>query len=102
MDLVVEAEGGRPRDRNLGLAASRFVQPIGTCRGMVLGEAVGRLAGVLEDHAARWQGRRQPCRSRARRASYSAATPRNPIGHATPVPWSGQYPPGFLERYCWW
>jgi DNA invertase Pin-like site-specific DNA recombinase len=25
-----------------------------------------------------------------------------PIGQATPVPWSGQYPPGFLARYCWW
>ena len=50
VDLVVEAEGGRPRDRNLGLAASRFVQPIGTYRGTVPGEDVGRLAGVLEDH----------------------------------------------------
>jgi len=25
-----------------------------------------------------------------------------PIGQAMPVPWSGQYPPGFLARYCWW
>jgi DNA invertase Pin-like site-specific DNA recombinase len=25
-----------------------------------------------------------------------------PIGQATPVPWSGQYPPGFFARYCWW
>ena len=25
-----------------------------------------------------------------------------PIGQATPVLWSGQYPPGFLARYCWW
>jgi len=27
-----------------------------------------------------------------------------PIGHDTPVPWSGQYPYGFLasDRYCWW
>ena len=27
-----------------------------------------------------------------------------PIGHDTSVPWSGQYPLGFLllERYCWW
>jgi hypothetical protein len=25
-----------------------------------------------------------------------------PIGHEMPVPWAGQYPPGFLCRYCWW
>jgi hypothetical protein len=25
-----------------------------------------------------------------------------PIGQAMPVPWAGQYPPGFLARYCWW
>jgi hypothetical protein len=25
-----------------------------------------------------------------------------PTGHATPVPPSPQYPPGFLARYCWW
>ena len=25
-----------------------------------------------------------------------------PIGHEMPVPWSGQYPHGFLCRYCWW
>jgi DNA invertase Pin-like site-specific DNA recombinase len=26
----------------------------------------------------------------------------SPIGQDTPVEWSGQYPPGFLARYCWW
>ena len=26
----------------------------------------------------------------------------SPTGHAIPVPWSGQYPRGFLARYCWW
>jgi len=26
----------------------------------------------------------------------------NPIGQETPVEWSGQYPPGFFARYCWW
>ena len=25
-----------------------------------------------------------------------------PIGQETPVLWSGQYPPGFFARYCWW
>jgi DNA invertase Pin-like site-specific DNA recombinase len=25
-----------------------------------------------------------------------------PIGQAMPVPCDGQYPPGFLARYCWW
>jgi DNA invertase Pin-like site-specific DNA recombinase len=40
-------------------------------------------------------GRRQPL-------SLAADDTPNPIGHATPVPWSGQYPPGFFARYCWW
>ncbi len=26
----------------------------------------------------------------------------SPIGQDTPVPCAGQYPPGFLARYCWW
>jgi site-specific DNA recombinase len=26
----------------------------------------------------------------------------NPTGQETPVAWSGQYPNGFLCRYCWW
>jgi hypothetical protein len=36
-----------------------------------------------------------------RRPQPSALT--TPIGHDTPVPWSGQYPCGFLasDRYCW-
>jgi site-specific DNA recombinase len=40
-------------------------------------------------------GRRQPL------SLADDDTPR-PIGQATPVPWSGQYPPGFFARYCWW
>lgn len=40
-------------------------------------------------------GRRQPL-------SLAADDTPNPIGQATPVPWSGQYPPGFFARYCWW
>jgi DNA invertase Pin-like site-specific DNA recombinase len=40
-------------------------------------------------------GRRQPL-------SFAADDTPNPIGQATPVPWSGQYPPGFFARYCWW
>jgi hypothetical protein len=30
------------------------VQPIGTYRGTVLGQDVGELVGVIEDHVARW------------------------------------------------
>ena len=26
----------------------------------------------------------------------------SPMGQETPVEWFGQYPPGFLARYCWW
>jgi len=36
-----------------------------------------------------------------RSAAVDAETLR-PMGQAIPVPWSGQYPPGFLARYCWW
>ena len=54
VDLVFDPEGVRSQDKNLGFAASRFVQPIGTYRGTVLGQDVGTLSGVLEDHVARW------------------------------------------------
>lgn len=54
VDLVFRPEGVRSQDKNLGFAASRFVQPIGIFTGTVLGQDVGRLSGVLEDHDARW------------------------------------------------
>ncbi len=54
VDLAFEPEGVRMQDKNLGFAVSRFVQPIGIYRGTVLGQDVGRLSGVLEDHVARW------------------------------------------------
>jgi DNA invertase Pin-like site-specific DNA recombinase len=39
-------------------------------------------------------GRRQPL-------SLADDGTAKPIGQATPVPCAGQYPPGFLARYCW-
>lgn len=54
VDLVFRPEGVRSQSKDLVFAASRFVQPIGTCTGTVLGRDVGRLSGVLEDHEARW------------------------------------------------
>ncbi len=54
VDLVFHPEGIRSQDKNLGIAVSRWVQPIGTYRGKVLGQDVGELTGVIEDHVARW------------------------------------------------
>ncbi|MES2321776.1 MAG: DUF2804 domain-containing protein [Pseudomonadota bacterium] len=60
LDLVFTAEGARREDKNLLVAASRYVQPIGTFSGWVRetegGEkhVVDGLAGVTEDHASRW------------------------------------------------
>jgi hypothetical protein len=54
VDLVFQPEGIRSQDKNLGFAVSRWVQPIGTYRGTVLGQDVGELSGVIEDHVARW------------------------------------------------
>jgi hypothetical protein len=54
VDLVFTPEGQRREDRSLGFAASRYVQPIGTFRGRAAGVAVDSLAGVTEDHTARW------------------------------------------------
>ena len=73
----------------------------------------------LANHIARLRSRK-PCdpspvtsyqARTARLAQPSAFTPPSgplafttPIGHDTPVPWSGQYPFGFLlsDRHCWW
>lgn len=54
VDLEFRPEGVRSQDKNLGIAVSRWVQPIGTYSGMVLGADVGQLIGVIEDHTARW------------------------------------------------
>lgn len=54
VDLAFAAEGVRSQDKNLGFAMSRWIQPLGTYSGTVLGTAIGPLVGVLEDHVARW------------------------------------------------
>lgn len=60
LDLQFTPEGYRREDKNLLVAASRYVQPIGTFSGWVRAardapkRAVTRLAGVTEDHASRW------------------------------------------------
>ncbi|MDQ1832988.1 DUF2804 domain-containing protein [Massilia scottii] len=60
LDLDFTPEGARREDKNLLVAASRYVQPIGTFSGWVRASADGprravtRLAGVTEDHASRW------------------------------------------------
>jgi alpha,alpha-trehalase len=40
--------------------------------------------------------------SSVRAASLNHERSPNPVGQATPVPPSPQYPPGCLARYCWW
>lgn len=60
LDLQFTPEGARCENRNLLVAVSRYVQPIGTFSGTVRrsrnGAAVevNRLVGVTEDHASRW------------------------------------------------
>jgi Protein of unknown function (DUF2804) len=54
VDLTFAPEGERAENKNLLVAASRYVQPFGTFRGRVLGDDVDGLCGVTEDHAARW------------------------------------------------
>ncbi len=60
LDLVFTPEGARAENKNLIVAASRYVQPIGTFSGWVRASdggakhAVSALAGVTEDHASRW------------------------------------------------
>lgn len=60
LDLVFQPEGARREDKNLLVAASRYVQPIGTFTGSVRAHAgaparrVEALVGVTEDHASRW------------------------------------------------
>jgi hypothetical protein len=58
VDLTFHPEGERRQDQDLGIAASRYVQPFGAFEGVLrLGGrevAVRDLPGVTEDHAARW------------------------------------------------
>lgn len=60
LDLDFQPEGARGEQRNLGLVASRYVQPVGTFSGHVKAsvDAVPRpvhdLLGVTEDHSSRW------------------------------------------------
>ena len=60
LDLHFRPQGARRADRNLWLAASRYIQPIGTFSGWVRASAnapkriVAQLAGVTESHRSRW------------------------------------------------
>jgi hypothetical protein len=60
LDLRFEPEGARREDKNLIIAASRYIQPIGTFSGTVkaaqgaAARRVAQLVGVTEDHASRW------------------------------------------------
>lgn len=60
LDLQFTPEGMRREDKNLIVAASHYVQPIGTFSGWVKAApgapavAVKQLAGVTEDHRSRW------------------------------------------------
>jgi hypothetical protein len=60
LDLYFMPEGARREDKKLVVAASRYIQPIGTFSGWVRSgpdepkRMVTQLAGVTEDHASRW------------------------------------------------
>lgn len=60
LELFFTPEGARRQDKNLLVAASRYVQPIGTFTGWVRSSAdqpkrmVTQLVGVTEDHTSRW------------------------------------------------
>lgn len=60
LDLHFQPEGARQDARNLGFAASHYVQPVGTFKGWVRASpdgpkhAVQRLLGVTEDHRSVW------------------------------------------------
>lgn len=60
LDLVFQPEGARSDDRDMLIAASHYVQPVGTFHGTVRrtqGSAPVRvegLLGVTEDHRSRW------------------------------------------------
>ena len=60
IDLVFTPEGARAANKDLGFAASRYVQPIGTFAGTVRAgvqappRRISALLGVTEDHHSRW------------------------------------------------
>lgn len=60
LDLQFQPEGARSENKNLLIAASRYIQPIGTFHGSVRLDAhapayaVKQLVGVTEDHFSRW------------------------------------------------
>ncbi|HUY64589.1 MAG TPA: DUF2804 domain-containing protein [Acidimicrobiales bacterium] len=54
VDLEFVPEGIRASDVRLVVARSRYVQPVGTFRGTVGGVRIEAMAGVTEDHLARW------------------------------------------------
>jgi hypothetical protein len=59
LELTFQPEGQRAQNIDLRLVSSRYVQPFGTFSGHVTGASGERvllegLAGVTEDHAARW------------------------------------------------
>ncbi|RTL34248.1 MAG: DUF2804 domain-containing protein [Burkholderiales bacterium] len=60
LDLVFTPEGARAANKNFGIAASRYVQPVGTFSGTVRAHEtatprqVRDLLGVTEDHHSRW------------------------------------------------
>jgi hypothetical protein len=59
LDLVFTPEGRRAQDIDLGVVASRYVQPFGTFRGHLTNASGERIdldgvPGVTEEHAARW------------------------------------------------
>ena len=54
VDLVFHPEGYRAQTIDLKLILSRYVQPYGTFSGRLHDVQVEGLAGVTEDHAARW------------------------------------------------
>jgi len=60
VDLRFTPEGLRSENKNLGVAVSRYVQPVGTFSGTVRAHpdadprVIDRVPGVTEDHEARW------------------------------------------------
>ena len=60
LELFFTPQGARQQNRNLLVAASRYIQPIGTFSGWVRSapeapkRIVTQLAGVTEDHYSRW------------------------------------------------